>query len=71
MAVIVFGIITLIAGVILSSVPWLNYFILKVKFDDDLRYSFILTRFGFCFLLNRICGYGMERLVFTTGSDQA
>lgn len=29
-AVIVFGIITLIAGVILSSVPWLNYFILKV-----------------------------------------
>lgn len=28
-AVIVFGIITLIAGVILSSVPWLNYFILK------------------------------------------
>lgn len=30
-AVIVFGIITLIAGVILSSVPWLNYFILKVK----------------------------------------
>lgn len=33
-AVIVFGIITLIAGVILSSVPWLNYFILKVKHDD-------------------------------------
>ncbi|KAG5678168.1 hypothetical protein PVAND_007861 [Polypedilum vanderplanki] len=28
-AVIVFGIITLIAGVILASVPWLNYFILK------------------------------------------
>ncbi|CAO1331993.1 unnamed protein product [Diamesa tonsa] len=28
-AVITFGIITLIAGVILSSVPWLNYFILK------------------------------------------
>lgn len=34
MAVIVFGIITLIAGVILSSVPWLNYFILKVKSHD-------------------------------------
>jgi len=30
-AVIVFGIITLIAGVILASVPWLNYFILKVR----------------------------------------
>ena len=34
MAVIVFGIITLIAGVILSSVPWLNYFILKVRSAD-------------------------------------
>lgn len=33
-AVIVFGIITLIAGVILSSVPWLNYFILKVRSAD-------------------------------------
>lgn len=33
LAVIVFGIITLIAGVILSSVPWLNYFILKVNFS--------------------------------------
>lgn len=49
MAVIVFGIITLIAGVILSSVPWLNYFILKVRFDDDLRYSLILTGFASVF----------------------
>lgn len=30
-AVIIFGICTLIVGVILSSVPWLNYFILKVS----------------------------------------
>lgn len=35
-AVITFGIITLIAGVILSSVPWLNYFILKVR-DRSLK----------------------------------
>uniref|UniRef100_A0A182YSQ7 Scavenger receptor class B n=1 Tax=Anopheles stephensi TaxID=30069 RepID=A0A182YSQ7_ANOST len=28
-AVIIFGIVTLIAGVILSSVPWLNIFIMK------------------------------------------
>lgn len=30
-AVIVFGILTLIAGVLFSSIPWLDYFILKVS----------------------------------------
>lgn len=28
-AVIIFGILTLIAGILLSSIPWLDYFILK------------------------------------------
>lgn len=30
-AVIILGIITLIAGVLLSSIPWLDYFLLKVS----------------------------------------
>lgn len=30
-AVIILGIITLILGVLLSSIPWIDYFILKVS----------------------------------------
>lgn len=35
-AVIMLGIITLIAGVLLSSLPWLDYFILKVSIYNNL-----------------------------------
>lgn len=33
-AVIILGIITLIVGVLLSSIPWLDYFILKVNMNE-------------------------------------
>lgn len=56
-AVIVFGIITLIAGVILASVPWLNYFILKVK---KLTKAFKIV-FNDFFIQNRIYDFGMIR----------
>jgi hypothetical protein len=46
-AVIVFGIITLIAGVILSSVPWLNYFILKVRLPTTSDATFNFKLFSF------------------------
>lgn len=31
-AVIIIGIITLILGILLTTIPWLDYFILKVNF---------------------------------------
>lgn len=66
MAVIVFGIITLIAGVILSSVPWLNYFILKVNYSNNLlELAFNAS------ISDRIFVFGTERLVFTTGRGRA
>lgn len=39
LAVIILGIITLIAGVLLSSIPWLDYFLLKVRGFDDRAFS--------------------------------
>lgn len=69
-AVIVFGIITLIAGVILSSVPWLNYFILKVK--SQMRFVNHINIYAMLFVFHRriyVCG--MTRSVSTTGNVQA
>lgn len=40
---IIIGIITLILGIVLSSIPWLDYFILKVSPSPAQNYSILIV----------------------------
>lgn len=74
-AVIILGIITLIAGVLLSSIPWLDYFLIKVRvqYAPFSRISICCRHYHVTLLISdcRTSSYGTTRSVSTIGSDRA